>query len=83
MSFTFVVPTVPSRPFVKGDIVDTMDREGKRMETVKVLRAGPRVVKTSCGRTWTQDGYYLGHQAWPFPWIRHSRRKTCDVNAHV
>lgn len=75
---TYVQPTKPSRPFKRGDLVDAMDREGNRMSTVRVVRAGKRIVRTSCGRTWSQRGWWIGEQEWPFPWIRHSRRKDVD-----
>ena len=83
MTLTYIPPTKPSRPFKVGDIVDTMDREHNRMGTVKVVRAGPRIVKTSCGRTWSPRGWYVGHNEWPFPWIRHSRKKTYDKSVTV
>jgi hypothetical protein len=74
---TYVIPTTPSRPFVVGDLVDVMSRDGKRASTVRVMRAGKRTIKTRCGRTWMQNGYWKGENgSWPFPWVRHSRRKT-------
>lgn len=76
MGLTYVMPKPPSRPFRRGDLVDTFDREGKRMETVQVVRAGPRIVRTSCGRTWSPRGRYLGSQEWPWPSIRLSRRRS-------
>lgn len=79
MSLTYVVPTAPSRPFAVGDLVDVMDREGKRMSTTRVMRAGPKIIKTRCKRTWSPRGWYVGHGEWPFPWIRHSRRKVESV----
>ncbi len=74
---TYVMPTKPRRPFVKGDFVDVMDREGKRMSTEKVARVHQQHwVITDCGRMWTQNGYWVGDTGtWPFPWIKHSRRK--------
>jgi hypothetical protein len=60
----------PKRPFVKGDWVAVKDREGKLLSTQRVVRAGPRVVRTECGRRWTQRGWYLGEtRARPFPTI--------------
>jgi hypothetical protein len=84
VSLTYIPPTRPSRPFKTGDIVDTMDREHGRMETVKVVRATRYYVRTSCGRRWTYLGYWVGENGvWPFPWIRHSRKKTYDAAVTV
>jgi hypothetical protein len=80
VTLTYVVPTTPSRPFERGDFVDVMDRDGRRESTRKVVYAGPQVVRTDCGRRWDQRGYWIGeNRAWPFPWIRHSRKKTSDT----
>lgn len=77
MTLTYVRPTKPSRPFERGDFVDVMDRLGNRSETRKVVRAGKYVVLTDCGRRWDQRGFWRGENgSWPFPWIRHSRRKA-------
>lgn len=77
MKLTYVIPTKPSRSFVRGDIVDVMDREGLVISTRRVVRAGKRVAVTDCGRRWNQNGYWIGENgSWPFPWIKHSRRKS-------
>ena len=73
---TYVVPAKPRKPFAKGEFVDVMDREGNRMDTVRVVRAGKKTVGTDCGRKWTQSGWWQSETAaYPFPWIRRSRRK--------
>lgn len=82
LTLTYVMPTKPSRPFVRGDIVDVMDREGKRMSTRKVVRVQGHWVVTDCQRMWTQNGYWVGSAGtWPFPWIKHSRRKSITVDS--
>lgn len=74
---TYVVPSKPSRPFVRGDFVDVMDRDGIRMETRRIVRANKRRVLTDCGRAWSQAGWWIGaDRSYPFPWIRHSRRNA-------
>lgn len=80
MTLTYVVPTKPSRPFVRGDFVDVMNRDGRRLSTRRVKRAGKRIVVTDCERRWEQsNGYWVGETgSFPFPWIRHSRRKQTD-----
>ena len=61
----------PARPFKRGDAVDTLDRHGKPMERTTVVRAGRKVVHTSCGRAWNQSGeYFSDGRGWPFPTIR-------------
>ena len=81
MTLTYVLPTKPSRQFVRGDLVDVMDREGHRMSTRKVVRVQRHWVVTDCKRMWTQDGYWVGDTGtWPFPWIRHSRRKSTSAS---
>lgn len=72
---TYVVPTKPRRPFNRGDLVDVMDREGTKLYVAAVVRAGPKIARTNCGRRWTQDGWRLRDRAYPFPWIKHSRSK--------
>lgn len=70
---TYHVPDAPARPFKKGDVVVTVDREGKDMDRRIVTSAGKRIVKTDCGRQWTQDGWrWDGERTWPFPTIRHA-----------
>lgn len=67
----YVPPTPPPRPFAKGDVVEVLDREGRVLSRQDVTRAGPRVVRTGCGRRWRQDGWWIGEErAWPFPSIR-------------
>lgn len=76
MALTYELPTRPSRPFKRGDLVDTMNRDHSYMETVRVVRASSRSATTDCGRRWDQSGWWISETcAWPFPWIRHSRRK--------
>lgn len=76
MTLTYSVPPKPSRPFAVGDLVDVMDREGLHLSTRRVVRAGKHTCKTNCGRTWMQTGWLKAtNGVWPFPWIRHSRRK--------
>lgn len=76
-AMTYVRPTKPSRPFVVGDLVDVMDRDGRRLSTRRVVRVSRSTCKTDCGRTWMQNGYWKGESGeWPFPWIRHSRRRV-------
>lgn len=64
----YVIPTPPNKPFKKGDIVETVDRDGKTMATgVKIASKRGRVrvwkmqssdsevvpvVKTEDGREW-------------------------------
>lgn len=72
MSDTYKMPKPIGRPFVKGEIVETCDRDLNVMDEQKVVYAGKRIVRTKCGRTWrATDGWYVGHDAWPFPSIRH------------
>lgn len=70
MSLTYKVPEPPGRPFRKGDIVETLDRNGGVMGTEVVVYAGPKIVRTKDGRRWNQDGWWVGEIAWPFPSIR-------------
>ncbi len=75
----YVLPKKPRKSFKKNDIVDTFDRLGIKMETVKVISVTKKLVVTSCGRSWDQDGWWIGtNGTWPWPFIRHSRRKTFD-----
>jgi hypothetical protein len=77
MTLTYVVPTNPRRAFKRGDIVDVMDRECKRMSSQRVTFARKNFIVTECGRHWNQDGWWIGENGtWPFPWIKHSRRKS-------
>ena len=76
MALIYRVPAKPSRPFVVGDLVDVMDSEAQVLSTRRVVRAGKYTCKTNCGRTWMQTGWFKAtNGVWPFPWIRHSRRK--------
>lgn len=69
---TYHVPDLPARPFAKGDAVETIDRDGVYMGTLRVVKAGKRIVHTDCGRRWTQDGdWWTGERSHPFPTIRH------------
>lgn len=82
MTLTYVLPTTPRRPFAKGDFVDVMDREGARLSTQQVVLIDGHWVVTCCGRMWTQKGYWVGDTGtWPFPWIKHSRRKSLVTEA--
>ena len=64
----------PKQPFRCGDVVDTFDRNGVAMERVIVTYAGPKVVRTSCGRRWNQKGeWFPDDRAWPFPTIQVSK----------
>ena len=76
-TLTYVVPAKPSRPFVVGDLVDVMDRDGRYVSTHRVVRVSKSTCRTDCRRTWMQkNGYWKGESgSWPFPWIRHSRRR--------
>lgn len=70
MKLTYKEPVVPERPFKLGDIVEVLDREHNVLSFVGVVAAGPRRVKTTCGRSWTQGGWWAGDRAYPFPSIR-------------
>lgn len=70
MSLTYKEPIAPERPFKLGDIVEVLDREHNVLSIASVIAAGPRRVKTTCGRSWTQAGWWAGDGAYPFPSIR-------------
>lgn len=77
----YKMPTKPSRTFIKGDFVDCMNGDHTYMSTRKIICVGKTFVMTSCGRKWDQRGWWIGsQQTWPFPWIRHSKRKA-EFNA--
>ncbi len=80
-ALTYKRPQTPTRKFRVGDVVETLHRDGTPMETVRVVYAGPRVVRTSCGRRWDQRGWWFpGPNAWPFPTIRlQAREESCDA----
>lgn len=63
-------PAAPARPFKLGDLVEVLDRDHNVLSIAGVTAAGPRRVKTTCGRSWTQAGWWVGEQAYPFPSIR-------------
>lgn len=76
---TYHVPAQPDRPFVKGDEVETVDREGAPMGQQRVTKAGKRIVHTDCGRRWTQGGeWWDGERSYPFPTIRHRPSQSRD-----
>lgn len=76
MSLTYKMPKPIRKPFVKGEVVQTCDRNLVPMGKVKVVYAGRKIVRTEDGRTWrATDGWYVGRQVWPFPSIRHKRGK--------
>lgn len=66
-------PTINTRPFCVGETVLTLDRNGEEMERQKVVRVGPRRVRTDCGRSWSADGHWAAGNAasdvYPFPSI--------------
>ena len=69
---TYQVHELPTRAFVKGDQVETVDRDGTPMSKQTVTKADDKIVYTSCGRRWTQEGsWWNGKEAYPFPTIRH------------
>jgi hypothetical protein len=78
---TYVVPTRPRHPFVLGEIVEVMDREGKVLGRQKITCVRKTCVSTGCGRVWRNDGWWKAarNEYWPFPWIRHSRRNKCTT----
>lgn len=70
MNLTYKEPVTPERPFKLGDIVEVLDRGHNVLSIAEVVAAGPRRIKTTCGRSWTQAGWWVGEQAYPFPSIR-------------
>lgn len=70
MTMTYKEPETPERPFKLGDIVEVLDRDHNVLSIAGVVAAGPRRVKTTCGRSWTQAGWWAGDQVYPFPSIR-------------
>lgn len=59
--------------FKRGDTVELCGSDGIPCGTMKVVRAGPRVVRTDCGRRYRQgDGNWIDSdgRVWPFPWIQ-------------
>lgn len=72
MAELFYIPTEPPAvPFVKGDTVEVVGRDGRSLSSVTVVRVNARTVKTSCKREWTKDGeWWDGSRAYPFPSIR-------------
>jgi len=70
INLTYKEPVVPERPFKLGDIVEVLDRDHNVLSFSGVVAAGPRRVKTTCGRSWTQGGWWAGDQPYPFPSIR-------------
>jgi hypothetical protein len=73
-SMTYKVPKPIRRPFYRGEIVETCDRDLTVMSKQRVIRVGKRIVVTECGRRWrASDGWWVGENGvWPFPSIRHS-----------
>lgn len=71
-------PAPLRRPFKYGQLVDVRDRGGATISVRRIARVGPRVVVTDCGRRWSATtGKHLGAlHAWPFPYIRHSRKRS-------
>lgn len=67
---TYAVPEAPARLFKSGDIVEVLNRDHKVIAIAGVVKAGPRRVKTTCGRSWTQEGWWAADRAYPFPSIR-------------
>lgn len=72
----YTVPKPIRRPFVRGEIVETCDRDLSTMGTQRVVYAGKRIVRTACGRRWcAKTGWWMGeHRAYPFPSIRHAKK---------
>ena len=59
--------------FKRGDVVELCGSDGVPCGTMTVVRAGPRVVRTDCGRAYRQgDGCWIDsdRRVWPFPWIQ-------------
>lgn len=69
---TYEVPETPERPFKPGDIVEVLNSNHKVIAITGVVKAGPRRVKTTCGRSWTQSGWWAADQVrlYSFPSIR-------------
>jgi hypothetical protein len=68
---TYIPTPPPSRPFQVGDEVQTLDRNHRVMEVVKVTKVTKRRVYTDCGRRWAIDGsWHDGSWQYPFPSIR-------------
>lgn len=68
---TYIPTDAPSRPFAVGDEVEVLDRRGIALSVQTVTKAGPRRIKTTCGRSWTPDGEWTdGRLSYPFPSIR-------------
>ncbi len=77
MTLTYKVPPKLRKPFVAGQFVEVCDRNHDVMSVVKVVYAGKRIVRLNDGRTFrATDGWYVGLEAWPFPSIRHPRKKA-------
>lgn len=76
MSITYKPPLQIRRPFVRGEIVEVVDRNLLMMERERVVYAGPRVVRLAGGRRFrASDGWWIGESGtWPFPSIRHARK---------
>lgn len=71
-SLTYKEPVTPTRAFAIGDEVEVLDRAHVVLSTQKVVSVRVGRVKTSCGRSWDQRGWWIGEErAWPFPSIRH------------
>lgn len=80
MDLQYTIPKPILKPLKRGDLVDVMSRDGMRLSTRRVVRAGPRVVVTDCTRRWrATDGRWIGDRVYPFPWIRRSRRKKAGL----
>ena len=77
MTLYYKVPKPIKTPFVTGEIVEVCDRKMNVMSLEKVKRAGPKVVALVGGRRFrASDGYWIGDTGcWPFPSIRHARKK--------
>jgi hypothetical protein len=73
---TYKMPPPIMRPFQRGEMVNVRDSQLEVIGVQKVVRAGKRVVRTDCGRSWeATSGWWIGEfQAWPFPSIGHQGR---------
>lgn len=69
---TYQVPEELPRKFRRGDRVEVCDRDLSPMSLQRVVYAGTKIVRTSCGRRWrASDGWWIGSNGtWPFPSIR-------------